>query len=265
MSIHGELRHLEGGKRLPVVIVCHSFMAFRAWGFFPQVGRELARAGCAALTFDFSLNGVANGGQRITEFSAFERNTFSQELSDLGTLLDALERGELGSDLVDPTRIALLGHSRGGGIGLLRASIDPRVRALVTWSAIASLDRWTAHQKERWRSTGYLPLSRDPAVSPLRLGIGLLNDLEANRTEFDLLLAASRMHVPWLLVHGEADVTVPPKEARELYDAAPRASTQLELLPAVGHLYNASTSTEDDYRTLNQLLAVTSHWLSLHL
>jgi dienelactone hydrolase len=263
MSIQGEIRHLPGGRtRLPVVIVCHSFMAFREWGFFPHVGRELARKGFASLTFDFSLNGVAEGGKRITDFASFERNTFSQELSDLGKVIDALERGTIGGDAVDSSRIAVLGHSRGGGIGLLRASADARIKALVTWSAIAHFDRWTTHQKERWRASGRLPLARDETMSPLRLGVGLLEDLETHRTEFDLRLAAARIRVPWLIVHGEADVTVPPREARELYEAAPRSRAQIEMLGAVGHLYNAATYAEDEYRTLNQVLNLTSHWLS---
>jgi pimeloyl-ACP methyl ester carboxylesterase len=240
-------------------------MAFKEWGFFPYFGLELARAGYAAVAFDFSGNGVAEGGKRITEFTSFAQNTFSRELADLGYLLDVLRAGELGGGVVDPGRIAVVGHSRGGGIGLLRASGDDRITALVTLSAIASFDRWTAHQKEQWRASGYLPLGRDATVSPLRLGIGLLGDLESNRSAFDLRAAAARIRVPWLIVHGEADVTVPPREARELYEASSHATTELAMLAAVGHLYNAASYDEDEYRTLNQVLNLTTHWLSRHL
>jgi pimeloyl-ACP methyl ester carboxylesterase len=265
MSIQGELLHLPDHQALPVVIVCHSFMAFREWGFFPHVAQELAGAGFATLTFDFSLNGVAEGGRRITDFASFERNTVSQELSDLGSLLDALHDEGLGGPAVDTERIALLGHSRGGGVGILRAALDRRVSALVTWSAIASFDRWTHHQKQRWRSLGFLPLARDTIVSPLRLGIGLLEDIESHRDEFDLRVAAAKIEVPWLIIHGEADLTVPPREARELYDVASHTRAELEMLGAVGHLYNATSFDEDEYRTLNRVLTLTSHWLSRHL
>ena len=264
--IRGDLRYSRDAfPHKPVVIVCHSFMAFKDWGFFPRLGEQLAQRGFASITFNFSKNGVNGDGARITRMERFAANTFSQELADLGTVIEAVGEKRLGSGVIDSEKIVLLGHSRGGGIAIVRASFDRRVAALVSWSAVSTFDRWTAHQKERWRANGYLPLSRDTTASPLRLGITLLEDLEEHRSALSVLDAASRVAVPWLILHGEADVMVPHREAEALYAASARATTEYLLLEKVGHLYNAASETADSYRTLDGIIELTADWIHRNL
>src|SRR6266849_1023142 len=90
--INGELRHVPREGIRPAVIICHSFMAFKDWGFFPHISVKIAEAGFVAVTFNFSLNGVAGNGKRITQFANFERNTISRELHDLKIVTDAVAR-----------------------------------------------------------------------------------------------------------------------------------------------------------------------------
>jgi len=267
--IHGDLRFQNRVEGKPIVIVCHSFMAFKDWGFFPFIGENLAKVGYLSLTFNFSHNGVANNDLRITDLERFERNTFSKELDDLRSVVDKVFKGELivrasnrKKYYIDSNKIALFGHSRGGGIAIIHAASDKRVNALVTMSAIAAFDRWTVHQKENWRRDGYLPLARDTSKSPLRLGINLLNDLDLHCERLDLVRAAAEIRVPWLIVHGDADVTVSTREAKELYAAADKSTTQLLLWEKVGHLYNAESPEIDNYGTLKKVLETIIFWLN---
>ena len=260
-SIRCDTRYKNGGIRMPVVIVCHSFMAFKDWGFFPYVGEQLARSGFASITFNFSHNGVAGDGERITDFSKFENNTISQELEDLNTVIDAVHDETLSTRPFDETRIALLGHSRGGGVAIVQTARDERVKALVTWSAISTFDRWTKRQKEEWRSVGYLPLARDTSYNPLRIGMNYLDDLERNSQALDLQFAARDVRVPWLLLHGMADVTVPHTEAQTLFGGADKNTATLQLLGNLGHTYNATSVDEDNYQTLNSIINLTTTWL----
>lgn len=262
--IHGEVRYLSDGVRLPVVVICHSFMAFKDWGFFPYVADHMARAGIAAVTFNFSLNGVEGNGTRITQFSKFESNTVSRELHDLATVVDAVGAHGMNVDNIDRAAVGLAGHSRGGGIAILHAAADTRVRALATWSSISTFDRWTNHQRSQWRRLGFLPLAKDSAVSPLRLGIGLLNDIESRPQELSVVSAAKRLKIPWLIVHGKADVLVGVAEAERLYEASDKSTTTLFLLDHVGHLYNAATEGGDQYQTVHGILELTTSWLHRH-
>jgi dienelactone hydrolase len=258
--MHADLRRVAGAPPSPVVVICHSFMAFKDWGFFPRVATRLAEAGLVSVAFNFSHNGVVGDGNRITDFGNFAENTFSLELDDLAALVDAIDQGALPPE-ADPGRLVLLGHSRGGGIAIVHAARDPRVRALVTWSAIATFDRWTPHQKELWRRDGTLPLAKDSTVSPLRLGVGLLRDIEEHREALDIERAAAQVRRPWLLVHGREDRTVQLREAEALAAAADPSETTVRILDHVGHLFHAATGEEDGYRTLDSIIDVSSQWL----
>jgi dipeptidyl aminopeptidase/acylaminoacyl peptidase len=235
-------------------------MAFKDWGFFPYVAEQIAKAGFVSCVFNFSLNGVAGNGNRITEFERFSQNTFSQELRDLETVVSALEEAQAARGNADSSRIGLLGHSRGGGIAIVHASSDRRIKGLVSWSAISSFDRWTRHQKDVWRANGFLPLAKNSTVSPLRLGLGLLEDIEHNRKRLDIVSAASNIVCPWMILHGHEDVTVPVREAEQLFEAANPQVAEKEILEHVGHLYNAASQNEDNYFTLKKILALTTDW-----
>jgi dienelactone hydrolase len=266
--IRGDLRRGGNARGTPVVIVCHSFMAFKDWGFFPYIGEKLAQAGFVTFVFNFSHNGVQGDDDRITDFGKFEKNTFTKELEDLDAVVDACASGRIPSEAwmerdrsLEPRRIVLLGHSRGGGLAIVHAAADRRVNALVTLSAIAAFDRWTPHQKETWRRLGCYPLSRDTMASPLRIGIDVLKDLENHHDRLNVEKSAASLNIPWLILHGKADLTVQPREAEELFAAANRKTTELVLLDRVGHLYNAHAPARDNYTTLNETLQIIIHWL----
>ncbi len=258
-TIYGDVRYTPGKHHTAVLVVSHSFMAFKDWGFFPHVCREFARRGFCTVSFNFSLNGVAGHGRKITEFEEFSRNTFSREVEDLSVVLQTIREGAVLPAAVENAPLVLFGHSRGGAISVLRVAMEKDIAAIVTWSAVATFDRWTEHQKALWRSHGSLPLARSATVSPLRLGLGLLTDLETHREALDILRAARLIRIPWLIVHGSEDLVVPIREAEALRQAAPAA----EMVPVegAGHLLNATTKREDGYKTLDSVIELTDHWL----
>ena len=96
------------------------------------------------------------------------------------------------------------------------------------------------------------------------MGLGFLEDLERNPGRSPAA-AAPLVGAPWLILHGSADVTVSPREAEVLYKAADRSRTDLVLLDGVGHLFNAASEKEDNYKTLDLVLGTTIHWLRRHL
>jgi pimeloyl-ACP methyl ester carboxylesterase len=271
-----DVRFDPSGGRVPVIVICHSFMAFKDWGFFPHVATVLAERGFTTVAFNFSRNGVRPGSDRIDDFDAFAANSFTREIADLGLVVGAVREGRLEGGHCDEGRIVLLGHSRGGGIAISCASRDPDIAALVTWSSIATFDRWTPHQKAGWREGGYLPLSGQAGVSPLRLGMEVLREIDSElpgRTGqageavrgmpagIDPVVRAPYISVPWLILHGKADVTVPEREAEFLARSSGSKDTTLLLLDSVGHLYNARTPEEDHYVTINHVISLTADWL----
>jgi len=226
-----------GGRESPrpAVAVVHGFKGFKDWGLWPTLAERLARAGLSAVTFNLSGSGVDDSGEFVYP-ERFGHNTFSAELQDLRRVTDALARGLLG--VAPPASLGLLGHSRGGGIAVLDAAGDPRIRALVTWAAISTVDRWPAAQRATWREAGVNEVKNVRTGEVLPLYTDVLDDVENHGGALDIERAAARLTIPWLIVHGTADEAVALGEGERLARAAPRA----RFLPVEGggHTFGAA-------------------------
>lgn len=224
------------GSPRPAVLVLHGFKGFKDWGMFPVLAERLARAGVTAVTANVSGSGVDDEG-RFTQPDRFGHNTFSTELEDVARVVGALAAGDLG--VAPPTALGLVGHSRGGGIAVLQAARDRRIRTLVTWAAISSVERWSPEDQASWRERGVKEIVNARTGERLPLYPDVLDDIARHATDsLDILAAAARVRVPWLIAHGTADESVSPLEGRALHAAQPGA-TLLEV-DGAGHTFGAA-------------------------
>lgn len=244
-AVHGDVRYREDGRIKPVVVFCHGFKGFKDWGPFPAWGRRLAESGFVSVLFNFSFNGVApDQPTAFTELDKFAENTFTRELDDLETVLDAVTEGQLVGVPMDADRVGLMGHSRGGGTAILQAARDRRVRTLVTWSAVSGfVERFTDAQIEDWTRQGYTEVVNSRTGQRMRLNRILYDDARAHRDELDVQAAAASIDIPWLIVHAPDDEAVPFDEAEALHEAGSGA----ELVEARGgHTFGGAHPFSDD-------------------
>lgn len=257
------------GER-PTVVVCHGFKGFMEWGFFPHLGELLAARGFTVVRFNFSGAGVRPGEDRVADPEAFRAATFTREQEDLAAVLEAVGR-DLAQGRADPGRLGLFGHSRGGGTAVLAAAQAPwrdRLQALVTWASVATFDRWSEREKERWREAGEIPVVNARTGQELPVGLEVLEDLERNAGALDVTAAAGQVKIPWLIVHGREDESVPAREARDLLQAAggqdPGHRELLEV-PGAGHTFGATHPFASPTPHLTQALNATQRWFRQHL
>ena len=253
----------EAGPR-PAVVVCHGFKGFMEWGFFPHLGHLLAARGFTAVRFNLSGGGMRPGEDLVGDPEAFAHATPGEDAREIDAVLDAVAGGQIAPGRVDPDRLGLLGHSRGGGTSLLVAARRPELKALVTWSAVATFDRLSEDEKAGWRRAGRVPIVNARTGQELELDISVLEDLEARAGEYDLQAAAAARRAPWLIVHGEADETVPVAEARTLAGAA-RAPSRLQVVAGGSHTFGAVHPFAGPTPALIQALNSTQAWLRRHL
>jgi uncharacterized protein len=246
----------------PAVVVVHGFKGFKDWGMFPPLAERLSRAGFTAVTFNLSGSGVDDAGE-FSRPDHFGRNTFSAELEDLRHVLDALTSGGLGVPV--PSGLGLIGHSRGGGVAVLQTSQDTRIRALVTWAAISTVQRWPTEQRASWRATGRIEIQNARTGQILPLYTEVLDDIERNAEVLDIEAAAERIRVPWLIVHGSADESVPYFEAEVLQAASKRKKTRLLQVPGGGHTFGATHPWRAATSELETVFDATLGWLAAHL
>jgi uncharacterized protein len=264
--LHGLVNLPDQPGERPAVVICHGFKGFMEWGFFPCLADLLAERGYVAIRFNLSGTGMRPGDELVTDPEAFRANTYGRELSDLLAVLAAT--GEtIAPGRVDRQRLGLLGHSRGGGNAVLAAARSPwreRVRALVTWAAIADVDRFTPEQKEEWRRAGEMPAVNARTGQRLALGREMLEEIEARKPELDIQAAAAARLAPWLIVHGEEDESVPAAEARRLAERA-TGETELLLIPGANHTFGSRHPFAGPTPQLVQALNATQRWFRAHL
>ena len=257
--LRGEIRS-AGGPR-PAVVICHGFKGFKDWGYFPVTADRFAQAGFAAVSFNFSGSGVGEPGDRFNEPERFRHNTYSNELVDLGIVVAALRRGSLGDP---PTSVGILGHSMGGGVAVLETASEPCITALVTWAATARFGRlWRSDQIPEWRRTGTLEIVNQRTGERLPLATDILDDLEGNRSRLDPLGCAALIRVPWLVVHGAADESVPATDAEELAARAP--GSRLLLVENIGHTFGIKHPWSGSTPQFDRVLEASVDWFSRHL
>lgn len=253
--LRGDLWEPAASEPAEVIVVCHGFKGFKDWGFFPYVAEELARrVRRRTVSFNFTGSGVGERLEEFTELEKFARNTFTREREDLGAVLDRLSAGSLGGVETEPARhFGLLGHSRGGATALLEAATRSRVRGLVTWSAIAGVERYEAEYAPRWEAgeTVHIENARTGQRMPLERNI--LDDIRANRERLDLERAAASLRVPYLIVHGVEDASVPPAAAERLQRATGTIG-ELSLIEEAGHTYGAGHPFEGSNPQLEEAI-----------
>ena len=246
----------------PAVLVLHGFKGFKDWGMFPPLAERLALAGFSAVSPNLSGSGVDDRGE-FTLPERFGHNTFSAELQDVGTVIDALMHGRLG--VPAPSTLGLIGHSRGGGVAVLQAARDSRVRALVTWAAIASVERWSLDERTAWRAAGRSEVRNARTGQVLPLYTDVLDDIAQNAAPLDIKAAAGRITIPWLLIHGTNDEAVGFSEAELLKGASSSKTTRLLPVEGGGHTFGATHPWRSGEPQTDTVSDATIEWLASHL
>ena len=261
-----DLRYDEGTREAPTIIIMHGFKGFKDWGFFPNLASRLTDSGYATICFNFTRNGIGNDLTNFTELDKFAENTYSHELADLETVLEAVKSGAIGKHIVDPERLGLMGHSRGGAIAIMAArDHHDDFKALVTWSSISNLYRYSNDQIKQWENNGFIEIENTRTNQKMRLNKVFWDDLNKNKKRFDLLKAVEDIEIPSLFVHGEEDTSVPPSESEELHDNCSAYSKRLELIEGANHTFGIKHPFDTETTEYETACTLTEHWFDNNL
>ncbi len=212
-------RWREGSSNLPVIIFIHGFKGFKDWGSFNLMADFFAKQNFAFFKLNLSHNGTTiDKKTEISDLDAFGNNNFSIELDDVEVLIDYLFEDSSLNNILNKENIYLIGHSRGGGLAILKAAEDKRIKKTASWGGIASVDRgYSPEVIKKWESDGvfYVQNSRTKQLLPLKYQ--LVEDCLNNETRLNIEKAFESLNNQVILVHGSDDPTVPLSEAQELH------------------------------------------------
>jgi len=223
-------------ENLPLIIFLHGFKGFKDWGGFPYLLEKISEKGFITVAFNFSYNGIEDDLMSFTRLDKFAENTFSRELDDLNDVINYFEKKshEYNADF---SKLTLLGHSRGGGIAILKAAEDSRVRRLITLAAVSEFNRYSEERKMEWKKRGYLEALNTRTRQKMRMNYTLLEDLEKNSGRLNILKSVSKIKIPFLILHGKEDLAVDYSEAEAIYNASDKTLTNLIMIEHTGHTF----------------------------
>jgi dienelactone hydrolase len=244
------------------VLIVHGFKGFMNWGFFPELGARLAEAGYAAVFFNTSSSGVGEDLESFTNVDAFERATYTKDLEDIELVRAEILSGRLCG--VDAERVAILGHSKGGGEALLHAAEANSYRCVIAWAAIHTASRFDEQTLARWRRDGFLEIPNARTGQVFKVRLDGLDDYEANRERFDIQAATSRLKAPTLFVHGTKDESVEVEALDALLGARGEGGEALRLEGA-GHTFGISHPMNKSTADFESVWLKTKAFLEKHL
>ncbi len=235
-----DLYYRESSNPNPLIVFCHGYKGFKDWGAWHLVAKAFAEAGFCFLKFNFSHNGgTLEQPIDFPDLNAFAENNFSLELEDLDRVLNSIERGNENLPRQIST-IALIGHSRGGGIVLIKADEDPRIDKVVTWAGVSDFkSRFLENtpEFENWKRSGVTFIENTRTKQKLPHNFQFYEDFKANETHFTISRAVKNLNIPQLIIHGNEDPTVSLREAQKIHSWNPQS--KLEIIPNGDHVFGA--------------------------
>lgn len=259
-----DLYYKKSSSPIPLVIFCHGYKGFKDWGAWHLVAEAFANAGFCFLKFNFSHNGgTVEQPIDFPDLNAFAENNFSHEVDDIDRVITSIKNGNenLTQKISD---ISIIGHSRGGGIALIKAEDDNRIHKVVTWASVSDFKprfQENTENFEKWKETGVTYVENSRTKQQLPHHFQFYEDYKANENLFSIKRAVQHLSVPLLIIHGEEDQTVPIKEAQAIHSW--NGDSNLQIIKNGDHVFgsqhpwNQSEMPED----LKKVVALTIDFL----
>lgn len=223
-------------RKLPFVLFLHGFKGFKDWGGFPYMLEKISENGFVAAGFNFSYNGIENEPMNFTRPDKFAENTNTREIEDTISVLDFFEMNQEEFN-IDFSSVTLIGHSRGGGDAIIVAAEDKRVTKLITLAAVSDFNRFSDEIKKQWRENGFIEIQNSRTKQNMRLNVTLLDDMEKNAGRLNILNAAAKLNIPFLIIQGAEDMAVSKSEAELIYSVADKSKSELFIIEHTGHTF----------------------------
>jgi len=231
----------------PIIIFCHGYKGFKDWGAWNLMAKTIAEAGYCFIKFNFSHNGgTMDNPIDFPDLEAFGNNNYTKELDDLKDVIDWAQDTFKNHPNIDTDRITLIGHSRGGGIVILKASEDSRIKKLMTLASVCDFGKRTATtgELEEWQKDGVKYVLNGRTKQQMPHYYQFYEDFKANEERLHIASAEKRLKIPHVIIHGDNDTSVKIDEAHALKQWNPDAL--LHIIKGADHVFNVKHPWEKE-------------------
>ena len=233
--------YTEDHQPKKVVIFCHGYKGFKDWGAWNVMAEAFANAGFFFVKFNFSHNGgTSENPIDFPDLEAFGNNNYTKELDDLGSVIDWISTNTAFKSNLDLNNISLIGHSRGGGIVLLKAHEDNRIKKVITLAGVSDYkSRFPKNEAfDTWKKNGVYYVKNGRTHQEMPHFYQFYTDFVKNENRLHIQKATSEITIPQLIIHGDNDTSVSIKEAEKLHTW--NLNSELKIIEGANHVFNTS-------------------------
>ena len=250
--------HLPANGSKGTVLFLHGYKGYMDWGAWPMVGDTFAQNGWRFLRINFTHNGTTTAQPNtFVDLEGFAANTHSREMEEATAVLQSLrDKGALADPTATAHPIAVIGHSRGGGIACLAAaSADAALKAqgkkgiqsLITWASVADFgSRFPSGDAlKNWQQSGQLEVINHRTRQRLWHNWNFWEDFEAQKAKLDIEHAVRQFSGRTFIAHGTSDQAVDFSHAERLAKWAQHPT--LMMGEEMGHTFGAKEPWTDAF------------------
>ena len=224
-----------------IVIFCHGYKGFKDWGAWNLMAKQFAEAGFFFIKFNFAYNGgTPENPIDFPDLEAFGNNNYTKELDDLKSVLDWISSEEKFKTEVNIDDIAVIGHSRGGGIVLIKASEDARIKKVISLASISDIGSRSSvtGDLEKWKKDGVKYVVNGRTKQQMPHFYQFYEDFKANEQRLNIQKAVEQIQIPQLVIHGDKDTSVVIEEGHKIHSW--NAESVLKIIENADHVFNVS-------------------------
>ena len=240
-SILADIFYKANATPKEVVVFCHGYKGYKDWGAWNLVAERFASQHFFFVKMNFSHNGgTIDQPIDFPDLKAFGNNNFIKELDDLDSVLAWISTHDLIKKEIDPDSVSLIGHSRGGGIVVLKAAEDNRVSKVISWAGVSDFaTRFpTGETLELWKKNGVAYITNARTNQQMPHYYQFYTSFKENEDLLNIKKAVKQLNIPYLIIHGSQDETVPLQEAKDLESW--NSTNRLEIIDEANHTFGSS-------------------------
>jgi len=233
-------------KPKPIVIFCHGYKGFKDWGAWDLVAKKFAEKGFFFIKFNFSHNGgTIEQPIDFPDLEAFGNNNYMKELDDLEIVINWISDNNTYKHETNLNNISLIGHSRGGGITIIKAEEDSRIKQVISLASVSDYKtRFLAGEAfKTWKTKNVFFVKNGRTKQNMPHYFQFFENFVANENRLTIKRAVSNLKIPHLIIHGNKDTSVLIAEADILKQW--NTSSQLEIIENADHVFETSHPWKD--------------------
>lgn len=243
-----DLFYIENNQPKNIVVFCHGYKGYKDWGAWNLVAEVFANQNIFFVKMNFSHNGgTIEQPIDFPDLDAFGNNNFIKELDDIESVLNWLTQNKAIEHEINLDKISLIGHSRGGGIVLIKASENKRITNVITWAGVSNFGARfpSGEELNSWKENGVAYIKNARTNQQMPHYFQFYTNFKENESRLNIKTAVKNLKIPYLIIHGTNDKTVLIEEAKKLNSL--NSKNKLQLIENANHSFGSLQPWEEKH------------------